>query len=148
MFKLPVKIKKLSENAVIPFYATNGSAGMDLTATSEKITHENGVPYIEYGTGLAVELPPGFCALLLPRSSISSTTTLVLANSVGLLDSDFRGEIKFRFKTLTSIGSKKYKIGDRIGQLLIIPYPSIQLEVVSDLSDTARGAGSYGSTNK
>lgn len=144
---LPVKIKKLSDKAVVPSYATDSSAGMDLTAISETAFTSGSISYVEYKTGLAFEIPEGFCALLLPRSSISSNTTLVLANSVGLLDSDYRGEVTFRFKTISPVG-KKYKVGDRIGQILILPYPKVQFEVVTELSDTTRGSGGYGSSGK
>lgn len=147
MTNLPVKIKKLSESAIIPGYATSGSAGMDLVATSEKIVIEGTVVYIEYGTSLAIQLPTGFCALLLPRSSVSSNTTLVLANSMGLIDADYVGEIKVRFKSLVPVGVKKYKVGDRIAQLMVIPYPKIDFEVVGDLDKTERGDGGFGSTN-
>ena len=143
-----VRIKKLHENAVIPKYATDGSAGMDLTAVSEKRVIEGAVTYIEYGTGLSFEVSPGHCALLLPRSSISSNTTLVLSNSTGLLDSDFRGEVTFRFKTLAAGATKKYNVGDRIGQILILPYPRIEFEAVEELYDPKTRNGGYGSTNK
>jgi dUTP pyrophosphatase len=146
--KLPVRIKKLNEKAVLPKYATDGSAGMDLTATSEKIVIDGGNTYVEYGTSLAFEIPKGFVALLFPRSSISSNTTLSLSNSVGVLDSDYRGEVTFRFRNLSFGAGKKYKIGDRIGQILVIPYPSIEFEEVSELNDTDRGSGGYGSSGK
>lgn len=146
MNRLPLKLKKLSDKAVIPQYADAGSAGLDLTATSEKAIFESSVAYIEYGTSLAVEIPPGFVGLIFPRSSISSNTSLVLSNSVGVIDSSFRGEIKFRFKSLMTSGGKKYNVGDRVGQLVIIPYPQIDIEVVNELSDTSRGSGGYGST--
>lgn len=148
MSQLPVKIKKLNQKAIIPSYGTDQAAGLDLTAISES-THVDGViAYTEYGTGLAIELEPGYCGLILPRSSISSSTTLLLGNSVGLLDSDYRGEIKLRFKNSSFGAGKKYKVGDRIGQLLIIPYPKIKLEEVQELDDTTRGTGGFGSTNK
>lgn len=145
---LPVKIKKLSDKAVIPKYATDGSAGMDLTATSEKAVYENQVAYVEYGTDIAVQIPEGFVGLIFPRSSITSNTTLVLGNSVGVIDSDYTGEIKFRFKSVVTMAAKKYKIGDRIGQLVIMPYPKVQFEEVEELEKTDRGSGSYGSTGK
>lgn len=143
---LNVKIKKLNEKAVIPQYATDGSAGMDLTAISENIFTERNISYVEYGTGLSFEIPEGYCALLLPRSSITSNTTLVLGNSVGLLDSDFRGEVKFRFKSVSMVAGKKYNVGDRIGQILILPYPKIEFSEARELNETARGEGGYGST--
>lgn len=145
---MQVKIKKLKDNAVLPTYSTDGSAAMDLTAVSEKIFFEHGITYIEYGVGLAFEIPPGHVALLFPRSSISSNTMLTLANSVGVLDSDFRGEVTFRFKPLVTVGAKKYKIGERIGQILIVPYPKIEFVEVQELSETDRGTGGYGSSGK
>jgi dUTP pyrophosphatase len=148
MSKLPLKLKKLNDKAVVPSYGTDGAAALDLTAISEKPVFEGAVSYIEYGTGIAVEIPKGFVGLIFPRSSVSSATSMVLANSVGVIDSDYRGEIKFRFKSLLPSGGKKYNIGDRIGQLIVIPYPSVDVEVVEELSDTNRGTGGYGSTGK
>ena len=98
---MKVKIKKLDNAAVIPSYATNGDAGLDLTAVSCQID-QSGL-FIEYGTGLAVEIPEGYVGLLFPRSSVSKTT-LILANHVGVVDSGYRGEIKFRFKDLVMKG--------------------------------------------
>lgn len=144
---LPVKIKKLSDKAVVPQYATDGSAGLDFTAVSEKIVLEGNITYIEYGTDLAIQIPKGFVGLIFPRSSISSNTTLVLANSVGVIDSDYSNEIKFRFKNISTVGGKRYKIGDRIGQLIIIPYPKIDFNIVEELDQTTR-TGGFGSTGK
>lgn len=140
---MQVKVKKLNPNAVIPKYSTIGAAGMDVVAVSKNVTKG----YIEYGTGLAFELPPGFCMLLLPRSSVSNTT-LSLANSVGLLDEDYRGEVKFRFRNNGEDESNIYGISDRIGQILIVPYPKIELEETEELGETERNTGSYGSTGK
>lgn len=148
MANLPVKIKKLNENAVIPQYATDGSAGLDLTATGEKVVIDGVISYVEYSTGLAFEIPKGFVGLIFPRSSISSSTTLLLSNSVGVIDSDYRGEVKFRFRNSASIGGKKYKVGDRVGQLVIMPFPRIDFQEVNSLEDSNRGTGGYGSTGK
>lgn len=148
MAVLPIKIKKINDKAVIPQYATNGSAGMDLVAVSEKVVSDGTKQYIEYGTGLAFEIPKGYVMLVVPRSSISSNTTLMLNNSIGVIDSDYRGEVTFRFKNMTPGFGKKYKIGDRIGQLIVIPYPEIRFDQVEELSETARGEGGYGSSGK
>lgn len=145
---LPLKIKKLNEKATIPQYSSEGAAALDLTAVSEKPVFEGGIGYMEYGTGLAIEIPPGFVGLIFPRSSISSNTTFVLSNSVGVIDSDYRGEIKFRFKSVVPSGAKKYNVGDRIGQLIAIPYPTLDIEVVDELGETKRGDGGYGSSGK
>lgn len=137
-----VKIKKLSEKAVVPAYTRAGDAGLDLTATSME---ETGM-YIEYGTGLAVAIPPGFVGYIFPRSSLSNYH-LTLANHVGVIDSNYRGEIKFRFKkTMYSAPANVYNVGDRIGQLIIMPIPSIEFEEVQDLDETNRGANGYGSS--
>lgn len=148
MSQLPVKIKKLNPKAVIPEYGTEHAAGLDLTAVSENNHVDGNIAYTEYGTGLALEIPEGFVGLIFPRSSISSNTSLVLANSVGVIDSDYRGEIKFRFKNIMFGAGKKYKVGERVGQILIVPYPKIKLEEVEELGDTDRGTGGYGSTGK
>ena len=90
---IDVKIKKLVPEATIPQYSTNGSAGMDVTAVAINVTDQ----YIEYDTGLSFELPDGYVMLIFPRSSVSKYD-LTLANSVGVLDSDYRGPLKLRFK--------------------------------------------------
>jgi len=140
-----VKIKKLVENAVIPKYSKPGDAGLDLTATS--VSFEKN--YVSYKTGLAVEIPEGFVGLLFPRSS-NSKMDLILTNSVGVIDSGYRGEIELRYKLvgngITPSVVKTYNIGDRVGQLIIIPYPIIEFEEVEELSVTERNTGGYGST--
>ena len=94
---MKIKIKKVSEKAVIPQYAKDGDAGMDLTAISKQIKHSlNGDHIIEYGTGLAIEIPCGYVGLIFPRSSIYKKD-LRLSNAVGVIDSGYRGEIKFKF---------------------------------------------------
>jgi dUTP pyrophosphatase len=140
---MQVKIKKLNPIAQIPFYAKSDDAGMDLVATGFTIEQS----YTEYFTGLAIEIPQGYVGLIFPRSSVSNTE-LILANSVGVIDSGYRGEIKVRFRTRMSLPSKKsYGIGDKIAQLIIIPYPQIEFEEVDELSSTERGEGGFGSTN-
>lgn len=138
---MKVRFKKLSERAVTPKYAKVGDAGMDLVATSLI----KGEVYYEYGTDISVEIPEGYVGLLFPRSSISKTKQ-ILANHVGVVDSNYRGEIKFRFKKLTWDSGEIYNVGDRVGQLIIMPYPTIELEEVNELSETNRGVGAFGST--
>ena len=141
---MKVKIKKLSSDAKIPTYANPGDAGMDIYATTMKFTED----YIEYGTGLSFEVPEGYVMLIFPRSSISNKD-LVLTNSVGVLDSGYRGELRFRFKKLKEpgkLGIDLYNPGDKIGQIMIIPYPTIEFEEVENLSDSVRGVGGFGSS--
>lgn len=142
---MKVKIKKLVPEAVIPAYSNPGDAGLDLVATYVKVEDHNQYGYFEYGTGIALEIPEGYVGLVFPRSSISKTG-MILSNSVGVIDSSYRGEIKFRFKYVS--GTASYEVGDRVGQLIIIPYPNIEFEEVSDLEDTQRGADGFGSTGK
>ena len=144
---MKVKIKKLNENAVIPTYAKDGDAGMDLIATS--IISET-PSQITYGLGIALEIPEGFVGLVFPRSSIRKTR-LQLSNSVGVIDSGYRGELQATFnKITTTIENQKndYKVGDRICQIMIIPHPTIELEEVDELTNTERGEGGFGSTGK
>lgn len=137
-----VKFKKLTGTAVVPSYAKAGDAGLDLTATS---IVSNTTFDVTYGTGLAVEIPEGYVGLIYPRSSIRKYD-LALSNSVGVIDSGYRGEIQFTFKKLAGLDSVKYHIGDRIGQLIILPYPNIVPVESDELSDTVRGERGFGST--
>lgn len=145
---MKVRFKKLSPKAVTPSYATAGDAGMDVTAIGHRIDAKHN--FIEYHTGLALEIPEGYVGLLFPRSSVSKMD-VSLANCVGVVDSGYRGEITFRYKFAKDsffAGVKRYNDGDRIGQLVIIPYPSIELEEADELNETVRGEGGYGSTGK
>lgn len=145
---LKVKFKKLYENAVTPSYAKNGDAGLDLTATHMTFD-EN---FIEYGTGIAVEIPEGYVGLIFPRSSVSKKENFYLKNSVGVIDSGYRGEIKLRFNGGSHNADHDenkgnyYQPGEKVGQLIILPYPTVQLEEVAELSSTDRGEGGFGST--
>ena len=143
---LKVRFKKLVEGAVAPYQATDGSAGWDLTATSVEL---NQGKKAVYGTGLSVEIPKGYVGLLFPRSSIHKKG-LRLSNSVGVIDSDYRGEVKAVFDRLTiwPYEWEVYQVGDRICQLIILPVPTIEWEESEELTNTERGAGGYGSTGR
>lgn len=139
---MKVRIKKLHPNATIPKYSKPGDAGMDISCVDVKYTDQ----YIEYNTGLAFEIPEGYVGLLFPRSSLSNKD-LALSNSVGVIDSSFRGEITFRFKRLGDTFIRKiYEIGDRVGQLIVMPYPKVELVLSDELTETERGTGGYGSS--
>lgn len=138
---MQLRFKKLAPNAVIPAYAKPGDAGLDLTAIS--VSAEHGI--LTYGTGLAVEIPLGYVGLIFPRSSVYKTN-LILTNCVGVIDSGYRGEIMAKFKKDDS-WSIGYRPGDRICQLIVMPYPTIEPVEVNELSQTARGEGGFGSTN-
>ena len=136
-----VKVKRLDAGAVIPKYAKPGDAGMDLYAVTQSFDkHGNYV----YGTGLAIEIPEGYVGLLFPRSSISKTAHS-LRNAVGVIDSGYRGEIMMKYDINTR-NLPVYTVGDRIAQIIILPYPQIELEEVGELSDSERGSGGFGST--
>jgi len=141
---MKVRIKKLNKNAVIPSYAKDGDAGMDLVATR---IISNTTFDVSYGTDLAMEIPNGFVGLVFPRSSIRKYE-LALSNSVGVIDSGYRGELQATFKKTNGLDSLSYKVGDRIAQIMIIPHPPIEFKEVDDLSETERGDGGFGSTGK
>ena len=146
---MKVNVKKLDGNAVVPTYAKHGDAGMDLTAISKNYDEHGNVCY---STGLAFEIPNGFAGFLFPRSS-NTKKDLILGNSVGVIDSGYRGEVVFKFRELLpserdiEFGAREYEVGDRIGQIVIIPVPQIEFNVVDDLSTTDRGVGGFGSTD-
>ena len=136
-----IKIKRLTEDAVIPKYAHYGDAAVDLVATRR---WEDEASNMCYGTGLAIEIPDGYVGLLFPRSSISKTN-LRLCNSVGVIDSGYRGEIMLKFDRRGFVDDT-YNVGDRVGQLMILPVPSIQFIEVDELSSSIRNTGGYGSS--
>lgn len=139
---MKVKIKKLHPNAVIPKYAKDGDAGMDLIAISKEDLNPL---QIKYGTGLAMQIPEGFVGLVFPRSSIMKAG-LSLSNAVGVIDSGYRGELMAVFNKKVAPHAKNYEVGDRIAQIIILPYPHIAFEETNELSDTDRGSGGFGST--
>jgi dUTP pyrophosphatase len=138
---MKIKIKKLHENAVIPTYAKDGDAGMDLTAISMLCIDEE---HVKYGFGLAFEIPKGFVGFVFPRSSCYKQRQ-ILSNCVGVVDSGYRGEVS---AVMIGTCDESYKIGDRVAQIVVMPYPEIEFEEVDALSDSKRGKGGYGSTGK
>lgn len=138
---MKINIKKLHPDAVIPKYAKVGDAGLDLTAVD--VVADGAT--LTYKTGLAIELPPWHVALLFPRSSVYKTGQ-TLTNCVGVIDSGYRGEIMLKF-TPSPYGND-YEIGDRVGQLIIMPYPRIDFVEVDELVPSERGTGGYGSTGR
>lgn len=139
------RFKRLHPDAVPPTKAHPTDAGYDLTAFSREYNDEH--RYWEYGTGIAVEIPEGFVGLLFPRSSISKTN-LTLANSVGCVDAGFRGEVKLRFREAYrgDLSFPNLRIGDRCGQLVIVPIFTGEMIESDELSETPRGEGGFGSS--
>lgn len=148
---MEVKIKRLVKNAVIPAYAHDTDAGLDLVATGYEYKYD--IKCHVYGTGIAVEIPEGYVGLLFPRSSNRKTESY-LTNHVGVVDSGYRGEIMLSFKTRDYKAEeiqqlyKPYKVGDKIGQLIIIPYPKIKFVEVDELSTSDRGENGHGSSGR
>ena len=172
---MEIKIKKLHPDAVIPSYSKLGDAGQDLVCVSRYFDAEGNVVY---GTGLAFEIPEGYVGLLFPRSS-NAKKDLTLSNSVGVIDSGYRGEVSFKFKPSAffadddfaepgevgkvsntfdytilpkgfnqdwSYGYSLYEVGDRVGQIIIMPYPQVVFVESEDLEPSLRGEGGFGST--
>lgn len=164
--KVRIKLHDKSINTPIPRYAKPGDAGLDLVATSKKY-EDNGS--ISYGTNLCFEIPEGYVGLIFPRSS-NVKKDLLLSNSVAVIDSGYRGEVVMKFKPSLSVDlyntehaasgnhwtrtidhgaiGKNYQVGDRICQIIIVPYPNVEFELVEELSDTERGSTGYGSSGK
>ena len=141
-----LKIKKLSEDAVIPEKAHKTDAGFDLTAISKKVE----ASYIEYDTGISIEIPEGYVGKVYCRSSISKKD-LVLCNGVGIIDSGYTGSIKFRFKIINPENKQRwaletYEVGDKIGQIIIEKLLDVEFTVVEELGQSDRGSNGFGSS--
>lgn len=143
---MDIKFKRLTEDAIAPVKAHDTDAGFDLTCTNITTEiNECGQLILVYHTGLALEIPEGYFGLFVPRSSIAKKS-LVLTNSPGIIDAGYRGEIIGKFRATTDVVPSVYKIGERFAQLLILPVPDVHFEAVTELSESDRGEGGYGST--
>jgi dUTP pyrophosphatase len=142
--KYNVKIKRLNENAIIPTYGSPYSAGADLYSAMDDITIEPHTTTL-IKTGLALELPVGFAGLIYARSGLASKRGLAPANKVGVIDCDYRGEVMVALHNHSSVAQTVAK-GERIAQLVITPYVVADFEEASELSETVRGEGGFGST--
>lgn len=142
-----INLKLLKENAIIPTYGSTYSAGADLyAAIDEEITIKpNETAFI--GTGIAFEIPNGFVGLVYARSSLGCKKGLAPSNKVGVIDSDYRGEL---IVALHNHSQETHVINpnDRIAQIVFTPYLKGNFQVVDDLNDTTRGNGGFGSTDK
>ncbi len=142
---MKVKIQYLSQKATRPEYATDGSAGMDLTAVMEQpvVLKVGGRAMIP--TGIAMQIPQGYGGFIFPRSGLAYKKGISMANCVGVIDSDYTGEIKV---VLHNISGHDYTVnpGDRVAQLVFLPVPQAELEEVDELEETRRGSGGFGST--
>lgn len=142
---MKVNIKRLNENAIVPTYGSEYAAGADLYACIAEDTTilPNETKLIK--TGIAIEVPEGYGAFIYARSGLASKRGLAPANKVGVVDSDYRGEVMVALHNHSSIAQTIAR-GERIAQMVIAPFLKAEFEVVDELSDTVRGAGGFGST--
>ena len=144
---MKLKIKKLDERAIIPTYGTEYSAGADLyNMGGESVSVAPGETVFIH-TGLSIEIPEGYCGLIFARSGLATKRGLAPANKVGVVDSDYRGEWMVALhnhsdKTATVEG------GERVAQMVVVPYLKAEFELTDELSETERGAGGFGSTGR
>lgn len=144
---MEVKFKKLTQDAVLPTYANPNDAGLDLTAT--RFTQEfdkSGKMVLVYHTDLAVEIPKGYVGLIFMRSSVSQRS-LSLCNCVGVVDAGYRGEIMCKFKLTTDALPTIYQPGEKVAQLIIMPYPTIEPTLAEELAESDRGENGFGSSD-
>lgn len=145
MLNAKVKIKKINENAIIPTYGTEYSAGADLyNLPSESVTVEPHTTVLIH-TGLSMEIPEGYAGLIFARSGLATKRGLAPANKVGVIDADYRGEIMVALHN-HSDKPAVIEAGERVAQLAIMPFLKADFEVADELSDTVRGEGGFGST--
>jgi len=136
-----LKFKRLSSDAVIPKYATEGSACFDLVATKRTIHGSTAT----YETGLAFEIPKGHVLMIYSRSGHGFNDALRLSNCTGVIDADYRGEVKVKLQA-DSLHPDWPRVGDRVAQAMLVKLPVVELEEVEELTETKRGQGGFGST--
>ena len=140
-----IRIKKLNDNAVIPTYGTEFSAGADLYALPGDDIVIPAHATVMIHTGLSMEIPDGYAGLIFARSGLASKRGLAPANKVGVVDPDYRGEFMVALHNHTD-EEKTVAGGERVAQLVIVPFITADFEVADELSDTVRGEGGFGST--
>ncbi len=142
-----VKIKKLRKNAVIPTYGSEFAAGADLyAALDEAVTIESGETKL-IPTGIALSIPVGFAGLIYARSGLASKRGLAPANKVGVVDSDYRGEVMVALHNHSN-AAQTVEAGERVAQMVIAPYITANFILSDELDDTQRGEGGFGSTGR
>ncbi len=144
--KFNVKIKRLNENATIPTYGSEFSAGADLYSADEETAILPGETKLIH-TGIALELPIGYAGLIYARSGLASKRGLAPANKVGVVDCDYRGEVMVALHNHSNTEQSVAR-GERIAQLVIAPYIVADFEETDELSETVRGEGGFGSTGR
>ncbi len=142
---MKVNVKKLNDKARLPVYGSEYAAGADLCACTEGDVTIQPHETVMIPTGLAIELPVGYAGLIYARSGLASKKGLAPANKVGVVDCDYRGEVKVALHNHGSV-AQTVSDGERIAQLVIAPYLTAQFEEAEELSSTVRGEGGFGST--
>ena len=143
--RVNVKIKKLDERAVVPTYGSDFSAGADLYYVGDEALVIAPHTTTLVHTGIAMEIPEGLVGLVFARSGLASKRSLAPANKVGVIDSDYRGEIMVALHN-HSDKEQTIEAGERVAQITFVPYVAAAFELSDELDDTARGAGGFGST--
>lgn len=144
---MEVKIKRLNERAKIPTFGTEFSAGADLYCAEEHEMTVYGGQKCSIGIGISMEIPEGYVGLVFARSGLACKNGLRLCNSVGVIDADYRGEIKVVLHN-DSEYVRGIKPGERVAQMIIMPYPKVTFTEVEELSDTVRGESGFGGTGR
>lgn len=142
---MQIRIKKLDPHAIVPTYGSEYSAGADLYACSFAAVEIPAGETVVIHTGLAVEIPEGYCGLVYARSGLATKKGLAPANKVGVIDADYRGEVMVSLHNHTQ-QMQTVMPGERIAQLVIAPFLKAEFEIAEELSDTSRGSGGFGST--
>lgn len=142
-----MKIKKIKDNAIIPTYGTEFSAGADLYACLDEALVIKAFSTVLVHTGICMEIPENLVGLVYARSGLATKKGLAPANKVGVIDSDYRGEIMVPLHNHTA-EDKIIENGERIAQIIFTPYVKLDFEEVSELSETVRGNGGFGSTGR
>ncbi|MBP3348411.1 MAG: dUTP diphosphatase [Clostridia bacterium] len=145
MEKTVIRMKKLDERAIVPTLGTPYAAGADLYTVEGATIPSGGTAWL--GTGICIEIPEGFVGLIFARSSLGTKRGLAPANKVGVVDSDYRGEIKVVLHN-HSDQTQTVEQGERIAQLVVVPYLAMAFEEVDELDETGRGTKGFGSTGK
>jgi len=144
---MKLNVKKLDKRAIIPTYGTEYSAGADLYVILDEAIEIAPHTTKMLSTGIAVEIPEGFCGLIFARSSMGAKRGLAPANKVGVIDADYRGEVKVALHNHTD-NPARVEPGERVAQLAIVPFLHAEFEETEELSETVRGVGGFGSTGR
>lgn len=144
---MKLKIKKLKENAIVPTYGTEYSAGADLYNLPDMTVTVPPHGTVLLHTGIAMEIPEGYCGLIFARSGLATKRGLAPANKVGVIDADYRGEVMVSLHNHTD-SPATVDGGERVAQLAVVPFLKAEFELSEELSDTVRGAGGFGSTGR